>query len=265
MLAASLSLWLVLYVAGIARLWRSAGAGCGVRYREAAAFMCGWLALAAALFSPIHEWSETWLSAHMVQHELLMVVAAPLMALGAPFIALMWVLPAAKRQAVVHAVRGQSTAAAWTVATAPGAAWLMHALALWLWHVPRLYDYAARHELTHAVQHLCFFVTAAVFWWGMVRGRYGRLGYGAAVVYVFATAIQSGLLGAVLTFSPRVWFSAYAAPHADGLSPLEDQQLAGLLMWIPAGLILVAGGLGFFAAWLREAERRTGRHIGVPI
>jgi hypothetical protein len=110
----------------------------------------------------------------------------------------------------------------------------------------------------HAVQHLCFFLTAALFWWSLVRGRYGRLGYGAAVVYLFATALHSSVLGALIAFSPTVWYPAYASTsRAWGLTPLEDQQLAGLLMWVPAGLVFVIGGLTFFAAWLRESDRRV--------
>jgi putative membrane protein len=265
MRAASLIAWIVVYALGVARVWHSAGRGRGVTYREAAAFAGGWLTLVAALLSPVDDLSETWLAMHMVQHELLMVVAAPLIALSAPLVAMLWALPARWRRSTAAGIRDSRVPALWAVVTAPGVAWLLHAGALWLWHLPRLYDYAARHEGAHLVQHLCFFVSAALFWWGLMRGRYGRVGYGAAVVYLFATAIHSGLLGAGLTFSPRVWFSTYAAPHGTGLSPLEDQQLAGLLMWIPAGLILVAGGLCFFVAWLRESERRVGRLAGTPI
>lgn len=265
MLAVSLVASLALYGIGVTRVWRLVGPGRGVRFSEAAAFAGAWAALAAALLSPIDELSETWLAVHMVQHELLMVVAAPLMALGAPLVALLWTAPAAWRRPIAGVFKRPPITAMWAWLTAPGVAWLLHAVALWLWHVPRLYDYAARHEGVHVVQHLCFLLTAALFWWGMLRGRYGRAGYGAAVVYVFATAIHSGLLGAVLTVAPRVWFDVYATPHAAGPSPLEDQQLAGLLMWIPAGIVLIAGGLCFFAAWLRESDRRVRRTAGVPI
>jgi cytochrome c oxidase assembly factor CtaG len=185
--------------------------------------------------------------------------------LGGPLVAIVWTLPAAARRSLAIGAKESPIAPAWALLTAPGIAWLLHALALWIWHLPRFYDYAVAHEGVHVVQHLCFFTTAALFWWGLHRGYYGRIGYGAAVVYVFATVIHSGLLGAVMTFAPRVWFAAYAAPHGGRLSPLEDQQLAGLLMWIPAGLILVAGGLAFFAAWLRESERRVRPAAGVPI
>ena len=83
--------------------------------------------------------------------------------------------------------------------TAPASVFLLHAIALWVWHLPALYDYALEHEGVHVVQHLCFFGTAALFWWGIAHGRYGRVGYGAAVVYVFATAVHGGVLGALLT------------------------------------------------------------------
>jgi cytochrome c oxidase assembly factor CtaG len=141
--------------------------------------------------------------------------------------------------------------------TSPPSAFCLYGVALWVWHVPRLYDYALEHETVHAVEHLCFFGTASLFWWGTAHGRHGRTGYGAAIVYVFATAVHGGLLGALLTVSPRVWYAPYVAHHPVGLTPLEDQQLAGLLMWMPASLTFVAAGLLLFAAWLRHSERLT--------
>jgi hypothetical protein len=144
--------------------------------------------------------------------------------------------------------------------------WLLHAVALWIWHVPSLYEAALERESIHALEHACFFVTAALFWWGLTRGRYGRLGYGAAVVYVFATAMHSGLLGAALTVSPRLWYPIYArSTSAWGLSPIEDQQLAGLIMWIPAGVIFAGVGLAFFAAWLNESGRRARFNADPPL
>jgi putative membrane protein len=251
------------YLAGLARLWRSAGWGRGIRVGEAAAFGAGWLTLVAALSPPMDEWSDHWLAAHMVQHELLMLVAAPLIALGAPLVALLWAMPAGMRSRVVDVVRGSPVAAAWAVVTAPAAVFFLHALALWVWHIPVLYDYALEHEDMHVVQHLCFFGTATLFWWGIAHGRHGRLGYGAAVVYVFATSVHGGLLGALLTVSPRVWYVPYLRHHSAGFTPLEDQQLAGLLMWVPASVTFAVGGLALFAAWLRHGDRLS-RFTSVP-
>ena len=257
MLASSLALAIALYGAGIMRLWRKAGYGRGVRPLEALAFAVGWLALVAALSPPLDEWSEQWLAAHMVQHELLMIVAAPLMAMGAPVIGILWAMPSKVRHAVLDAVQATPLPFVARRITAPAAAFLLYGFALWIWHVPALYDAALEHEAVHIVQHLCFFGTAAVFWWGIVHGRQGRMGYGAAVVYLFVTAAHGEALGALLTVSPRVWYAPYLLHHAAGLTPLEDQQLAGLLMWVPAGVAFAAGALFLFAGWLRQSDRMS--------
>jgi cytochrome c oxidase assembly factor CtaG len=133
----------------------------------------------------------------------------------------------------------------------------LYGVALWVWHIPVLYDYALEHESVHVAQHLCFFGTATLFWWGITHGPRGRAGYGAAVVYVFITAVHGAVLGALLTVSPGVWYTPYLTTHTNGLTPLEDQQLAGLLMWVPAGLAFAAGGLFLFAEWLRQSDRRS--------
>jgi putative membrane protein len=255
MLASSLLIVLGLYLSGLVRLWRTAGWGRGIRPREAAAFGAGWLALLIALSPPLDGWSDRWQSAHMVQHELLMIVAAPLIAVGAPLVAMLWALPLGRRQALVDAARRTSLTRAWTAIAAPASGFFLYGLALWVWHIPALYDFALEHEGVHVVQHLSFFATAALFWWGIAHGRHGRVGYGAAVVYVFATAVHGGLLGALLTLAPRVWYARYLTTRSGGLTPLEDQQLAGLLMWIPAGIAFAAGGLFLFAAWLRHSDR----------
>lgn len=258
MLASSLAVvLLVVYAAGVQRVWRKAGRGRGVRPVQVAAFLGAVLAVGVALSPPLDGWSEEWLAAHMVQHELLMVVAAPLMALSAPFVGLLWALPASVRPRVGHAFRQRPVRAAWQWLTSPPLAFCIYGLALWTWHVPALYEAALAHEAVHWLQHLCFFGTATLFWWGVAHGGHGRLGYGAAVVYVFATTVHGGLLGALMTVSPRVWYASYLAPHQHGLTPLEDQQLAGLLMWVPASFSFVAAGLFLFAAWLRHSDRLT--------
>jgi putative membrane protein len=265
MLASSLALLLTVYGAGLIRVWRGAGYGRGIRPREAAAFGCAWIVILIALSPHLDELSDRWLAAHMVQHELLMVVAAPLMAVSAPLIALLWAVPASVRRRALETLRQPPIASSWTALTSPASVFLLHAVALWVWHVPLLYDYALDHEGVHVFQHACFFGSATLFWWGIAHGRHGRRGYGAAVVYVFATAVHGGILGALLTVSPRVWYAPYLVAHPSGLTPLEDQQLAGLLMWIPASLIFAAGGLVLFAAWLKESGRRTRYQPALPL
>jgi cytochrome c oxidase assembly factor CtaG len=247
-----------LYAAGLSRLWRRAGVGQGVRRWEAGCFAAGWAALIVALISPLDALGGILFSAHMAQHEVLILVAAPLMVLGRPLAPFLWALPPAGREAAGRVSRGPAFAASWRFLTAPFTVFILHGLALWLWHLPGLYQATLDDDFIHSLQHLSFFLSASLFWWSLVHGRFGRLGYGAAVLYVFATSMHSGILGALLTFAPRLWYPIYQARTSRwGLSPLEDQQLAGLIMWIPAGVVFILLGLGLFAAWLGEAERRV--------
>ena len=254
MIAAFLIVLAAFYTTGTLRLWRRAGAGRGIRYWQVASFAAGWGTLVVALASPLDEWSETLFAAHMVQHELLMVVAAPLIAFASPLTAMAWTISHTRLRAAV--VLKPVARSAWTLQA--GVACALHAVALWIWHVPPLYDAALAHESVHAIQHMSFFGTGVLFWWLLAHGGYGRAGYGAAVLYLFATALHSGFLGAVLTLSPRIWYAPYADTTSIWqLSALEDQQIAGLIMWIPASLVFGGGALGFLLSWLRESERRV--------
>lgn len=251
-----LSSWL--YARGMAELWRRAGFGQGIRRWEAGGFALGWLFLAVALVSPLHALGERLFSVHMAQHEVLMLIAAPLMVLGRPLIAFLWALPPAWREKVGEWTQARPVAAAWRAITGPLAVFAIHGVALWVWHVPRLYQATLAGDWAHALQHLSFFGSAALFWWALIHGRYGRIGYGASVFFVFATSLHSSILGALLTFGRRLWYPIYAERTVPwGLTPLEDQQLAGLIMWIPSGVIFIVLGLALFAAWLGESERRV--------
>jgi putative membrane protein len=234
-----------LYLAGLTRV--------SVPRGELAAFAGGWLTMAVALLSPIATLSEALFSVHMTQHELLMLVAAPLLTLGRPLVPMLFALPYAWR----IRLRGATSGRALSLLLAPPTVFALHLVALWIWHVPALYEAAVRSDSIHLVQHVSFVGTACLFWWGLLRGRYGRLGYGAAVIYVFATGLHSGGLGALLTLLQRPAYPVYVErAHLHGVDPLEDQQLAGLIMWIPAGVLFLIFGLAIFAAWLGEAERR---------
>ena len=247
-----------LYAAGLWRVWRKAGVGRGISGWAAASFAAGWLTLVVALVSPVAWISEILFSVHMTQHTLLLLVAAPLLTFGQPVLAWMWALDDHTRESVARACRRPRMLVAWRAATAPLAVFLVQAVALWIWHVPAWYQAALRHDSIHALEHLSFVVSGSLFWWAMVHGRYGRNGYGLAVLYVFLTGLHSGALGALFAVSPSVWYPDYAAQarvwHVDAL---QDQQLAGLLMWIPAAVIFIVFALALLAAWLGEAERRV--------
>jgi putative membrane protein len=256
--AAALAISATVYAIGLVRLWRRAGAARGVRTMNVLAFAGGLAAVIIALLSPLDALSDILFSAHMGQHELLMLVAAPLLIMGRPWLTAAWALPAAWRGRILERFARQPARRVWRLATGPVTILLLHAAALWIWHVPALFERALAHETVHAFQHLCFFVTAALFWWALIQGRYGRAGYGAGALFVFMTALHSGILGALITLTGQVLYPLHGArSQAAGVDQLRDQQLAGLLMWIPGGVILIVLGLALFAAWLGEVERRA--------
>ncbi|HYE96120.1 MAG TPA: cytochrome c oxidase assembly protein [Rubricoccaceae bacterium] len=255
-----------LYFYGVRRLWRSSAPGRGVSRGEAACYAGGLFALFVALVSPLHPWGRVLFSAHMTQHEVLMLVAAPLLVLGRPLVPFLWALPQPWARRVGGWTKAPAWRRSWRVLTAPLVAWALHGAILWAWHHPALFQATIDNEAVHTLQHASFLGSALLFWWALVHGRPGPLGYGMAVLYLFTTALHSGLLGGLLTFAQRVWYPAYAETTASwGLTPLEDQQLGGLIMWIPAGLVYVVAGLALFAGWMREAERRALRRERVPL
>ncbi|HYU24929.1 MAG TPA: cytochrome c oxidase assembly protein [Thermoanaerobaculia bacterium] len=213
------------------------------------AFYAGWLSLVVALVSPLDALGGILFSAHMAQHEVLMVVAAPLLVLGRPLAAFLWAMPARWRLPLASWTQRAPIAAAWHAITNPLVATIVHGVALWTWHLPSLYEATLRSDAVHAVQHSSFLFSATLFWWALVHGRWGRLGYGVAIGYVFVTAAHSGALGALITFAPHVIYPIYGS--------IDDQQLAGLIMWIPAGVLLTIAAVGLMVGWLREAERRV--------
>ena len=247
---ALLAISTALYLLGIARLWRRAGTSRGIRKSEAIMWGAGWLTLAAALVSPLDPLGEALFSAHMVQHELLMVVAAPLLVLGRPLAAWTWALPASWRVGAGGAFRRRGWRLVWAMLTHPVMAWSLHALALWGWHLPALFEAALAHPAVHALQHFSFLATALLFWW-TILGSIDRRRQGAALASLFTTMMHTGALGALMTLSPLLWYPHYAATSAAyGLDPLADQQLGGLIMWIPASVAYLAASLAIAARGL---------------
>ena len=230
--------------------------------RAALLFWSGLATLAVALGPPLDPLGGLLFSAHMLQHEILMLMSAPLLVLSRPFGRLLWGLPQPLRRLCVYCGRriGLRRLAA------PPVAWGVHAAALWIWHLPALFDASLRSDAVHAAQHGSFFLSALLFWWALLASR-SRAHSGGAILYVFTTALHSSVLGALLSFAPSVWYASYVATTARfGLSALEDQQLGGLIMWVPSGLVFLAAALVLLARWLqgdRAAQRLAyGRDAG---
>ncbi|MDQ3570609.1 MAG: cytochrome c oxidase assembly protein [Actinomycetota bacterium] len=240
------------YAAGFRRLQARTGRR---HLGRAVAFGAGLAVVAVMLSAPVEHAALERLWAHMVQHEVLVTVAAPLLILGNPLPALMWALPAGYRRAVAPWWRKLSRShvrptgwAAWATT-----AFLVQTVALWAWHAPDPYQGALRSEWLHSLQHASFLGTALFFWWAVIGARRRSL-YGGGVLVNFAAALQGVALGAFMTLSGRVWYPFYAARGGGSLTPLEDQQVAGVIMWGPGGAAYLLAAIVLFMAWLGGEE-----------
>jgi cytochrome c oxidase assembly factor CtaG len=257
MLGLALAVWC--YARGVRRLWRAAGVGRGIAPWRVACFAGGVLAVAVALLSPIDAVAIALFAAHMTQHMLLVVVAAPLLLASDPALATLWAFDAHTRRRIAAWWRRRRVLTAiWRTLRRPIVAWTLHVGMLWLWHVPTLYEAALRDERVHVTEHAAFFLTALLFWYPIVERARGRLRIGTAVLYLFGAGLQCTLLGAAITFARQPWYVGhYGTTAAWGLTPLEDQQLAGLIMWIPAGLAYLVALVPAVLPALRSAPRWT--------
>jgi putative membrane protein len=245
---------LVLYTRGVARLWRRAGRGRGVQVWQVACFAAAWLLLVAALVAPLHWLGGRLFAAHMIEHEILMALGAPLLAVARPIGAILWALPARWRRGFGGLAQAPALAAVWRRLTDPLIATVLHAVALWTWHIPKLYDAALASDRLHWLQHLSFLATALIFWWALLRGRARERGYGAAVLYLFATSLHTGFLGILLALARQPLYPLQTRTALEwGLTPLEDQQLAGLIMWVPAGLVYAVAALALAGIWVARS------------
>jgi len=240
-----------LFLGGWRRLHGRSVHGVDGLRRRGFLFVLGWTVLAGALVSPLHQAGERSFTAHMLEHELLMLAAAPLLVLAEPLGVMLWAFPAAGRRALGRSIRTAALPSLSRRLTAPVFATLAQAAALWLGHAPSLFDRALRSDGWHVAQHLSFLITALLFWSAMLTRR--RRNPGVAALCLFATSVVSGALGAMMAFARSPWYAPYSelgmAPL--GLTPMEDQQLAGLLMWAPGGAVHVAAALAVIATALR--------------
>jgi len=258
----TLSLLLVtsamLYAVGVWRLWRRAGARRGVRGVHVLRFALGWLVLSGALFSPLDAFAERSFAAHMVQHELLMLVAAPLLILARPLEAWTWALAPRSRRRLAIIARARWVKRSWRVMISPSGAWCLHAGAVWIWHAPAFFIAAAADPSLHVAQHVCFLGSALLFWWSVLRHRAGAQAPGA-MISLFTTMLHTSALGALLTLATHPFYRVTGQATVLGLTALEDQQLGGLVMWVPGSLAYLIAGLVVVAGWL--APLRTRQHV----
>lgn len=260
-IVAVLALSVVLYHHGLSRL-RARHRGPAVSWRAVVSFDAGVAALAVALVSPLDAAAASVFWAHMVQHLVLMVVAAPLLVCGRPGTVLPWALPARQRRLVRRAGARRPVSRVVEVLSHPLVAWAVGTTTLWAWHHPALYDAAVRHDLVHALEHVTLLGTAAVVWAVALGRTRATVPVPLAAMLLFATALQSGALGAVLTLAREPLYEAHTATAPLwGMTPLGDQQLAGALMWMPPSLLYVAVTAALLVRWLASLDAPTDRPI----
>jgi putative membrane protein len=246
-----------LYLIGLRRLWGRTGGGRRIGAPQATAFAAAMVALVIALLSPLDLLSDELGYMHMIQHMTLMMVAAPLFVLSAPLLVMLWALPASWRRAFGR-LQGRLTAWRPTryLLWQPLALWSTYAFVLWIWHLPVFYEAALRNRWIHEFQHVTFFVASCLFWRVLVD-PVSRLSMNraAGVIYLFTTSLHATLLGVFMALAPTPWYADYVGrTEAFRLTALQDQQLAGLIMWMPACAIYAIVAAWIFAILIRSAD-----------
>ncbi len=261
----------LLWVLGAALLYWLGGRGSAGRRGDGwrtLSFAAGLAAIVVALDSPLDDYADELFWAHMVQHILLIGVAAPLLALARPWIRMWRGFPLHYRRSVARTVAGRGWAPARrAVGFAGGAAvsWLLFNVNFCAWHLPVLYDAALRWEFVHALEHFTFFATALLFWTRVVPAPPWRsaLSEPAKVVYLASTLVVGWVLAIVLALASAPLYSPYAdaASRPGGISALTDQQLAAGVMWVPGGLAYLIAIVVIAYRWLEPRDARRGAGV----
>jgi len=253
-----------LYVSGWRRLYRRARPQASPPMWQAWAFGGSIAALAVALLSPLATLDGVLFSAHMLQHLLLIQVAAPLLLLSSPIVPLLWGLPNQKRRGAARLFFGPRSALRpiGHLLTEPAVAATLFLGCIAVWHTPVLYDAAHGRSGPHVLEHAVFLTSAIVYWWPLLHpgGGQRRLGFGASIFYLLPPLLGSNALGALFTFAGQPLYRTYlAAPRVTSLSPLDDQQLGGLLMWVVGGMLWAVAVFVAVAVFLQREEDEVRR------
>ena len=256
----------VLYAAGWRRLRRRAGGRAAPPPWRVGCYAGGLATLWLALLSPVATLSSLFFFLHMTQHLLLVTVAAPLIWLGAPLLPVLWALPLSVRRPLGRLfVSGKPAQQVGHFLTHPLVANVLFVGAIAFWHLPSLYDAAQGRTDIHDLEHLVLLGTALLYWWPVIHPTGGRrrLSYAAGIPYLFPAFLEGNLLGALLTFAGTSLYETYQkVPRLWGISVLQDQQLAGLIMWVPGGFVYLVPMLVLLARLFREEERAADARLG---
>ena len=233
-------------------LLRSEGAVAQRYRRGAVAYLLGLATIFVALVSPLDYLSTLSLSAHMAQHMLLMQVAAPLIVLGSPVIVTLVGLGNARRPLLF--LRRQPGLRWLALLTTPVIVLGVHGAALLSWHLPVLYDLALASSPAHLLEHSAFLVTGVMFWWVALPSAGRQPNYPVSIALTFVMMLATGAVGALMTLAPVPW---YAYDGTATLTALEDQQVAGAIMWVIGGFLYGIPAAFLFVGWLNYSDRRS--------
>jgi cytochrome c oxidase assembly factor CtaG len=249
------------YMCGAIRLSARPGPAGAVGSARIIAMAAGLSVLAVALVSPVARFPGGLLSAHMMQHLLIMLFASPLIVWGRPAPVFSAFLPRSARKAFRLLRTTPRFSGVVDLFRRPATAWILFSGSIAFWHLPPPYRWALDGAGPHAVMQLTFLVAGLLFWSVVLEPSGGRrrLDLGASILFVFSTAMVTGLPGAVLSFASKpIYFEPSGGLDPLGMRPLQDQRLAGLIMWIPMDLILFAVAGALFVAWLEAPRPRLG-------
>ncbi len=233
---------------------------------RAVSFVLGLSSLWFALASPMDVFNGFVLTAHMLQHMVLMMIAPPLVLMGAPLVPMVRGLPVfAAREFAGPFLNWPLAGRIGRTLTHPVSALLLMGVAMFAWHTPVLYELALRSPAWHQVEHACFFVTSLVFWWPVVQPWPSKAQWPrwAMVPYLLIADLQNTALSAILVFSDRVLYPSYSAvPRLFGFSALEDQVAAGSIMWVVGSLAFIVPAIVIAVQCL---SRKPSREPTTPV
>lgn len=252
----------LVYGTTVRQWWRAGGHGAGITTRQVVVFAIGVMVLVVALVSPLDALSGSLFAAHMTQHLLLTLVAAPLLLLGRVHLGLWPAVPLRIRRRGARALARVLRRAPATVIVAVVG---LHIGTVLAWHVPVLYDAAVRHPLLHSTEHVSLLLTAMGFW--AVMGAARPRPVAVAGLAAFAASLVSVLLAAAMTAATRPWYESHlATTRGWELTPLEDQHMAAAIMWVPGGLVYLGAAAAAIHRWIRADEQQLAvRRAAGPV
>lgn len=240
-------------------LWARTRTGNGVRRSQVYAFWVSVIALFIALVSPLDALSEMLFSVHMIQHLVLILISPALFAYALPPQVMLWMIPTRWRRKLIrisHTNRLLQHSS--QILNSPLIVGMMFAMTLWGWHIPSLYTAALVNPTLHIVEHASFVIVAYLFWLQILNQHQMVTTIGTRILLLFVTTLQITLLALMIMLSSTIWYPIYMSENLSrwGITALQDQQIGGLLMWLPGGLLFISMMLYLLHSWFQSMNQQ---------